>query len=127
MSDRVAETSGHRKSFQAWMKVKRPERGERRDRERQHDLPEDREARGVVELGRLLELARDGAEELHHQEHADGHGDAGRDRAKCVLCSPQSANIVWSGRKTACSGIIRPAIHDDEQGALERKSSRAKA
>ena len=66
--------------------------------QRQQHLPEDREARGVVEHRRFVELARDGAEILRHQEDAERRrpGPAGSARDRC--CAGRAAlNSWWRG------------------------------
>ena len=58
------------------------DRRQRRRCERQHHLPVRLEVAGVVELGGLLEVPRDGEEELTHQEELRRQHEVDRDEAE---------------------------------------------
>ncbi len=67
----VARKTANRYSFQFRMSGEQCGGGEARPGQRQHDVPEDREARGAVELRRLFKFNRQIGEEIMHQPDDD--------------------------------------------------------
>ena len=94
--DEVA-ISGQRNSFQCDGDGDDGERGQSRARQRQQHAEDDGEDRGAVEHRGFLVVARNGAEGLPHQEHAERRGAVRRRDAGQRVVEVQAISVVMLG------------------------------
>ena len=92
----VERKSGNRYSFQFRMSVRSVVAARPGPGERQHDVPEDPEPRGAVELRALLEFDRQAGEEIVHQPDHDGQVGhrVGQDQRQVGIKQPTAWNIM---------------------------------
>ena len=74
------------------------ERGERRDRQRDHEPPEDREVVGTVDLGGLDDRGRQGADVVAEQVH-------GQRQPEARVCQPHPQEGAAGGRGRGRSAV----------------------
>ena len=86
-------------------------------RQRQQQLPEDGEARCAVEQRRLVDLARDAAKILGHQEDAERRGEAGRDQGKVGVVQGGGAEHLVARDDHRLLGNGEAEQDDDETGS----------
>ena len=87
-----------------------------------------RDVPAAVDPGRLVQLPRDAADELHHQEDEErvGGQELGHDQRQEVLTQPSFENRMYCGISTWNGSMIVTSMMANNS-LLDRNSSRANA